>query len=323
MMPASRATDELAAAIEAQAAWNPFAARTYRAAMAENGYDAWILADDDPQSPLRHGCYAFIRRGRLNTDLTIVSLPRVERDGAFWTSLRALCRAERVTRLEIGSFASPEGTEVPPFGDREVRRSRHEFVLDLSTDPDEVMSPRHRRNARRAAAAGVSVVRTRGAEAASTHQELMQHSLARRAERGEHVPDVHAHERAALLATGSGELFQAVREGVVLSSVLVLRAERGGYSQSAGTSSEGMALGASHFLQREIARQLRAEGALTYGLGGADPNSSLAEFKALFGATAHALPHVQCSLGTRLTRAANGMATLWRDARSAVGVPIQ
>ena len=321
---ALRATDELAEAIAAQAPCNPFASRAYRAAMDATGYESWILAGDLKEQKLSDACYAFVRRGRLNTDLTIVSIPSVDPRGELWTALRALCREQGVTRLEVESFASPAGTVVPPLADDEARRSRQEFVLDLSSDAEEGMSRSHRRNARRAADAGTRVVRTKDAAALLAHQELMRHSLMRRRSRGEQVPDaVESRERTALLATGSGELFQAMKDDVVLSSVLVLRADRGGYAQSAGTSQEGMALGASHFLQREISRHLRADGATTYGLGGAEPGSSLAEFKSLFGASTHEVPHVSCTLGTRLTRASNGIAALWRGARTSVAARLE
>ena len=55
----------------------------------------------------------------------------------------------------------------------------------------------------------------------------------------------------ALIGSGAGELYQEVLlEDAVLSSVFVLRAKRGAYVYSAGTSPDGMALGASESSER-------------------------------------------------------------------------
>ena len=68
----------------------------------------------------------------------------------------------------------------------------------------------------------------------------------RRRTRGEAVSDAAAsQDHRAFLESGAGELFQAVSGSTVLSSVLVLRASTSGYYQSAGTSQDGMAIGAS------------------------------------------------------------------------------
>jgi lipid II:glycine glycyltransferase (peptidoglycan interpeptide bridge formation enzyme) len=109
----------------------------------------------------------------------------------------------------------------------------------------------------------------------------------------------------AFLRSGLGELFQAVHEDRVLSSVLVLHAPRGGYYQSAGTSLEGMAMCASHFLINCIANQLRDEGDETLNLGGADEDSGLARFKEGFGATRMPLPAATYFLGAWWRRKGN------------------
>ena len=105
--------------------------------------------------------------------------------------------------------------------------------------------------------------------------------MERRLSRGESV-DVDSQIRAplALVQHGSGEFFRAMRERQILSSILVLRAPRGAYYHSAGTSREGMALGASHFLIHSVAEILRAEGFEQFNLGGAEAsNPGLERFK--------------------------------------------
>lgn len=85
-------------------------------------------------------------------------------------------------------------------------------------------------------------------------------SIGRRQRRGEAVQeDIPARDFLAMTKMGAGQLFQAVLEGRTVSSALVLMSDKGAYYQSAGTSSEGMACGASHFLVCEIARILQTE----------------------------------------------------------------
>ena len=160
-------------------------------------------------------------------------------------------------------------------------------MLDLERENVlEGVSTQHRRNISRAVKAGLSIHRTREASACVQHLELMNASLERRAKRGEEV----GINRAAGASTwrcspaGSGELFQAMHEGKVLSSILILRSSQGAYYESAGTLPEGMKLGASPFLVSRVAAILKQEGSLVFNLGGAtDDNPGLQRFKAGFG----------------------------------------
>jgi hypothetical protein len=131
--------------------------------------------------------------------------------------------------------------------------------------------------------------------------------MTRRSARGEAVPSVQRDALAeAFLATGVGELFQAVADGASpLSSILVLRSPVGAYYHSAGTSPEGMDRGASQFLIASTAEQLRSEGVLRFNLGGAGPESEgLQRFKAGFGARVVPLEAATCVFGTTLERGA-------------------
>ena len=111
--------------------------------------------------------------------------------------------------------------------------------------------------------------------------------MSRRGKRGEAVTDTAPLDAlGALIDSGAGELFQAVHDGTVLSSVLVLMAKRGAYYHSAGNHPKGMALGASHFLIQEIASYLRERSFEVFNLGGSDQtNPGLSRFKAGFGAS--------------------------------------
>jgi hypothetical protein len=126
------------------------------------------------------------------------------------------------------------------------------------------------------------------------------------------VPDRAVYQ--AILQAGAGTLYQAVIGDQVLSSALVLKAARGAYYQSSGTSPDGMACGASHFLVCEIARTLRDEGMELFNLGGADPqNRGLWEFKSGFGAIPVPLESAGVWLGSTLTKKASTAVRLLRQ----------
>src|SRR5262249_8601762 len=282
---------------------NPSATASLFASMRQVGYAAWVLGLRDDTSGLECGCAAFLRTGRLNRTLEIPSLPAVGADNSFWDGLLEFCRHHGVTKLVLNTFGSPPGVEIPSLGTHCTWRSRCEFILDLSGDLAAMLNPKHKASVKRAEKAGVEVRRTRSIGALISHQALICQSMNRRHSRGENVRPIHSLrpslEHVAFLESGAGELFQAVCGETVLSSALVLHAPKGSYYQSAGTSPEGMAVGASHFLIHSIASQLRADGAQIFNLGGAneDEQSSLVRFKKRFGASRVPLPSATCYIG--------------------------
>ena len=293
---------------------NPFATPAFFDSQRQLGFSAWVLALRDEGKALRAGCGAFFRAGRLNRSLEVVSLPPVAADDPFWPGLRAFCRQRGVTVLQLDSFGSASAAGIPPLGARCTRRSRLEFVLDLSGEPADKLGSNHKRNLKKAEKAGLAVTRARTLEAMGVHRALMGQSMDRRRSRGEAVRAVReSQQEGALLSSGAGELFQAVRPpATVLSSVLVLHAPRGGYYYTAGTSPEGMEVGASHFLIHGIARELRAAGAQLLNLGGAEEGSSLARFKLGFGAATVQLASAGCEVGPAWRRLASGALELLR-----------
>src|SRR5262249_10552726 len=107
----------------------------------------------------------------------------------------------------------------------------------------------------------------------------------------------------AMTNTGAGELYQAFLDDRVVSSILVLIADKSGYYQSAGSSSEGMSCGASHLLVYEIANTLKAQSKESFNLGGADQfNTGLERFKAGFGSAQVKLESAQIFLGSQIKR---------------------
>lgn len=232
------------------------------------------------------GCIGYLSGWFLRRNLHIRSLPNLPEPETFWRGVLQSCRAQGVWRLQIDTYASP-GAVIPQLPGELERRDRCEYVLDLGCENVlDGVSTQHRRNIGRARKAGVSIRRTREASAYARHLELMDASMERRANRGESVDLGQESARPlALLASRSGEIFQAVIGEQVMSSILVLRSSQGAYYQSAGTSPEGMKLGASPFLVSQVADVLKQEGIRVFNLGGAGAESpGLQRFKAGFGA---------------------------------------
>lgn len=263
---------------------NPFVTEAYSEFRRAGGDRVWALSLTE-ESPLS-GCLAFERSGRLNRTLEVTSLPQLRDPEIFWRGLLAFCRRRRVTQLDVESFASRQAA-IPTLPHESSRRSRVEYVLDLSPSREIALSSNNRRSLNRARANALSLRRTTDISSAAVHEGLMRASMTRRAARGEAVEAVDGDTTTRrLLSSGAGELFQAVdANGQVMSSVLVLRSLRGGYYQSAGTSPAGMECGASPFLITSIASALTDEGATVFNLGGAGPdNPGLQRFKSGFGA---------------------------------------
>jgi hypothetical protein len=127
--------------------------------------------------------------------------------------------------------------------------------------------------------------------------------MERRQGRGEDVEFAQDAFLRAALASGSAEMFQALLGDRVLSSIVVLRAPRGSYLHGSGTDPEGMKIGASHFLNFQIATTLQAENANIYNLGGASQREEgLWDYKSRFGSRQIDLEAAECYLGPRWRR---------------------
>lgn len=260
-------------------------------------------------------CPVFIR-GHLGRRLEMPSTPGAVAP-VFWTGLIDHCRRARVASLVVNTFASP-AARIPHLHGEMSRRHRHEVVLRLGVEPViNRLSSNHRRNVRRARNAGVGIRRTTSEAACRDHVRVMQASADRRASRNGGLAKQEKWDVeyfASLLRHGAAELFQATIGGEVLSSVLVLKADRGAYYQSAGTSPVGMSLGASHFLILAIAEQLQSTGIEVFNLGGVDQESDgLARFKLGFGGESIPLEAVSAQLAGPLRRR---LASAWRLARN-------
>src|SRR6185503_9533413 len=113
----------------------------------------------------------------------------------------------------------------------------------------------------------------------------------------------------AMMESGASEVLQMADDAEVLSSLLVLRCERGAYLQSAGTSPAGLSCGASPLLIYEAAQLLRREGVTEFNLGGVRADEQgLRRFKSGFGAQPIELESADFCFAGVVTRALTHLA---------------
>ena len=270
---------------------NVFLTPAFARAQRRVGWEIALLSMRHDGGEPRSCCLAGTRRGRLHTIVEIFSLPEAGDRPEFAEGLGRFCRSAGADLLAVDSLGSPF-RGLPPLGGRVSHRTRCEHVWRLSgKDLASDLSANHRRNVARARKAGVAVAVADGDGGLDHHMRLTDASLARREQRGEQVEaGGQSSTWKALLDARAGSLYQAHLGGEVLSSILVLKARDGAYYHSAGTSPEGMRLGASQLLVLEVATRLAAEGLSVFNLGGAEPASEgLHRFKTGFGTSAQEL----------------------------------
>lgn len=293
---------------------NPFATNGYIEAKRRGGCSPVAILIRR-QSEIKDACFAFVRRGWLNASLEIVSLPILSKPDLFWDGLGNFCRQERVSFLSVNSFASPEA-DIEMLDGETARRKRVEFRLNLeSGDIWEAVSKRHKRRIRKAEKAGLEIRSSSDLKSCTDHAARVNRSLQRLRDRGDAVGrDVDAGEIRALVRSGSGIIYSAERDGEVLSSLLVLRSEKGAYFQTSATSEVGRSCGASHFLCFEVGRKLQSENVRVFNLGGADESSGgLRQFKSDFGTCRVELESAEFHLGGPLQRAARRASSLLHE----------
>lgn len=235
---------------------------------------------------LLSACTAFLGSGRLYRKLEITSLPRLTDREAFWNGLVEFCRSSGVSILEVNTFASTE-TAIEALDGETSRKSRYEYRLDMAgLDLWSGLNRRNRRSIKKAMEAGLQMRRAEEPEACRIHVKIANFSLDRRRRRGDVIAyEIEAEEAIAFIQNKAGEIYQAERDGEVLSSILILRSATGAYAQTSGTSDAGLEYGASQFLWYETARRLQSQSVNVLNMGGTDKASlGLQEFKAGFGA---------------------------------------
>lgn len=238
---------------------------------------------------MQAGCIGSFKKGRMSSSLDIRLLPDVAADSPFWPGLVRACKAMRVWELTVCAITQ-RPDPIPRLGPVGFEENGSEFFLRLSEKPEvSSLGSNHRRNLAKAEKNGLVLHRTSSPEAIITHTNLMGLSMERRHERGEDVAvNIRQTYYRQMLSAGAGEFSQVLHpDGTVLSSVFLLRSAAGSYYQSAGTSPQGMSLGASPFLIWRTAELLRHEGVTCFSLGGTPPdNAGLLRFKSSFGGEA-------------------------------------
>lgn len=282
---------------------NPFLVAPYMRAQRALGLDTWLLGEEI-SGTLRSAALGVMKSGRIRRSLTINSLPPIRVDSPFWRGLEDFCDAHGITDLELSTRGTPESV-VPPIRGELERIARTEFVLPLAgRDIYAHMSNHHRAHVKKARKNGLTIRESQSPEALDAHIALHMHSMRRRRARGEEVPLEFARAgQLAYLESGAGSLCQAVLHDEVVSSLMILRSATGAYFESGGSSSEGMHIGASHFLLFETAVALKRQGAETFFLGGARPGEEgLRAYKSGFGALPVDTESVISYVGGRLRR---------------------
>lgn len=263
---------------------NPFLAGAYLRSQRALGREGWLLGLGG-ESTMESAALCFIGRGRIRRSLTVPSSPPVDASSPFWPGLDAFCRDHGITDLDVSTFATPASV-IPPVRGETNRVRRTEYAMSLAgTDLWERISKSHRDRIKKGRKNGLVVRRESTDAAIDAHVALHVNSMGRRQLRGEDVSlEFERSISAALLAAGAAQLFQAMRGDHVASSLLVLRSSKGAYSESSGNSTEGMNVGASHFLRYETAVALQSEGTEMFYLGGARAHEEgLRAYKAGFG----------------------------------------
>lgn len=282
---------------------NPFYTPNYVNSRRRLGFQPWLFFMRQ-ENALITGCTAFSKSGRLTKTLEIPSFCSIPDGNTFWDGLIRFCKKSKISNLTLNSFASNR-VSIPSLPEKTEQRNRTEYVLYLKNSAlRDQLSSNHRRNIRRGIKADLQMRCATTEQACGEHARLGQASMVRRNNRGESVPlDIQTERFLAFIETGAGELYQAISDREVLSSVLILKAEKGAYYQSAGTSPEGMKTGASHFLIYSIAEALQKESMELFNLGGADESQTgLKRFKSGFGATEVKLEAAQFFLGSHFKK---------------------
>ena len=165
---------------------SPFNTPRYAAAALRLHETPYALVPADYQEKIVDGCLGLLTPPSGVRKLELPSLPALQDPETFWDGVVAFSARERVTDLVVDTFAS-ESAVLPELPRRVRYRERCEYVIDLDREFERRISKHHKRNARKAAQAGVALLRTRDTAACRAHLHLIHSSANRRTARGEGV----------------------------------------------------------------------------------------------------------------------------------------
>lgn len=272
---------------------NPFHTRQYITSQKNGGHEVFLLVYFQKRTPTA-ACAGYVTHRRFRNSIEILTTPQMPDDPELWKDFEKFVHRNHIRKLHFKTFASSEYPMFPELKGRTMVTPRHEYVLNLKKkDLWAGISKNHKRNIKKANRYPIEVVITKLPDACIDHVNMITATMDRRQNRGEDVDtffDVRWYQK--LLECGCGELYQARLQEETISSVLIIRADKGAYYHSAGTCSDGMAAGISHSLVFEIATRLQNEGLDLFNLGGTEEdNPGLVRFKAGFGTDSVALEH--------------------------------
>src|SRR5690242_17149429 len=105
------ATDEVIREASAQSPSNPFCTPEFFSVMGRRGFGAWLLGMREGEH-LMSACGGFVKSGKLNRRMEIVSLSFPTPGLLFWTGILKFCSTRAITHLELQTFGSP-ALEIP------------------------------------------------------------------------------------------------------------------------------------------------------------------------------------------------------------------
>lgn len=215
----------------------------------------------------------------------------------FWNGVKKYAQKRVVASVNILSFDS-DPFEIPELFPWRKVVEREEFLWHISDEETHglnSLSTNHRRNIKKGQKFRLELICGQGDQLLGTHLELCGLSAKRRAMRGSASgSDFSEGARVRrFLESRHGTLWQAVHEGEVVSSILLLGRGPRRYYHSAGTSSTGMSVGASQWLVWNTAVRLREDGVKCFNLAGVSKGQDgLGKFKSGFGAKPVQLQHI-------------------------------
>jgi hypothetical protein len=286
------------------ALWRALAFTAFQARALLGGSPFWLVTVRRPNG-LPALLFAHLHAGRLRAGLTVTMVGPMLAPHDVWPVVDAIALRVSATAVQVEVVSTNPDANVP-LDPHETSRFRGErlYVVDLEPGcmPDANFSKNTKRNIAKGAKGGLAFFIGNDDAAFQRHLLLTNASMDRRGRRGEDVSERASSERMRrLLKHGQGHLFQAVRDGVTLSSDFVFRCAGAAFYYDGGSSPEGMEVGSSHFLMANLLARLHAEGygAVNLGLARAG-NDGLARFKEGFGAR---LVHVERVTARRETAA--------------------
>lgn len=238
------------------------------------------------------------------TGITLVATisGKLSEAGFFRGAIIDIARQVHATKVILEIFGNRDFMMPPVIGET----SRHAtaiYVCDLTRDDlAAALSSNHRRNLRKAEAAGFTIAEGKTAADIEAHVRLCGASNDRRAGRGEKIQgnkDRRATE--GYLASGYATLMQCRQGDETMSSILVLRIGDAAYYDTGGTSPEGMRMGGSHFLMFRTMERLKSQGVRTFSLDVAN-SEGLVKFKTGFGAEEWPLQRIYIEYPTLVSR---------------------